>query len=210
MFSEHTIERARHALPHLIECAQKGKTITYGELADRIGVHHRAIPPILYYLRDEICIPRNLPLITAIVIHKADHRPGDSWLPGGTRDLTEEEKRCRFEEAREEVFAYQDWDDPIHDLDPSLAPERMRGMDTREQVRSLSAELSTAVHKCIPSIGSDVAVIWPKLGTDLRITVLSWLAKRCSIHTCRRKKPENWPSHPPACAGIVFNLAFYG
>ena len=57
MATELTIERSCLVLPHLVERAQQGETITYGGLAERIGVHHRAIPPCLYYIRDEIRYP---------------------------------------------------------------------------------------------------------------------------------------------------------
>jgi hypothetical protein len=125
MATELTIERAHLVLPHLVECAKRGVTITYGDLAEKIGVHHRAIPHCLYYIRDEICRPQGLPLLTAIVVHKGDQKPGESWLPEGTWRLTEEEQEHKFNEACREVFAYQGWDALLHELglSPILEPE---------------------------------------------------------------------------------------
>jgi hypothetical protein len=116
MATELTIERAHLALPHLVHCAKIRKTITYGELAEKIDAHHRAIfrPP--GYIRDEICIPRGLPLITALVVNKMSRMPGESWLPEGTGHLEPDEYQREYEKFRDEAFACDAWDALLGDL----------------------------------------------------------------------------------------------
>jgi hypothetical protein len=117
MATELTIDRAHQALPYLVQCAEHRETITYGELARRIGLpHHRPINLPLYYIRDEICIPRELPLLTAIVVRKDTGLPGGSWLPEGTGHLSEEEYRREYEKYRALVFNCEKWDDLLEEL----------------------------------------------------------------------------------------------
>lgn len=141
MASEQMIRNASRALPYLVECAKAHRTVTYGELADKVGVHVRAVRHFLYYIRDEICIPRRLPLLTAIVVHKGDEQPGDSWHPNGLEGLSPQERRDRFEQSCKEVFAYAFWDVLLDDLNQARAPDMHHGIDTAEQMRSLSMEL---------------------------------------------------------------------
>ena len=116
MATEQTIERAELILPHLVECAKTRSIITYGELAARIGVHHRVVRWPLGYIRDEICIPRDLPLITSLVINGDTQLPGDSWLPEGTSSLSPEEYEYEYKTYRDKVFAYDGWDALLKEL----------------------------------------------------------------------------------------------
>lgn len=117
MATELTIERAYLALPHLVRCAKQRKTVTYGELARKIGLnHHRPINGPLYYIRDEICSPRGVPLLTAIVVRQDTHLPGDSWLPEGTGHLTPDQYQQEYQRYRNKVFAYDAWDALLEEL----------------------------------------------------------------------------------------------
>lgn len=116
MVTEYTKKNAYLALPHLVHCAQTRKTITYKELAAKIGRHWRASRYFLSYIRDEICIPRGLPLLTAIVVNQNTQLPGESWLPEGTAYLTPEKYRQKYEEVRDEVFACDAWDALLQEL----------------------------------------------------------------------------------------------
>ena len=116
MATELTIERAELILPHLVDCAKTRSTITYGELADRIGAHHRSISRPLGHIRDEICIPRGLPLITALVVNKTSRMPGDSWLPEGTGHLTPDQYQREYEKFRDEAFACDAWNALLDEL----------------------------------------------------------------------------------------------
>ena len=110
-------DNAYRALPHLVCCAHLGKTITYKELGGKIGIHHRPVRFLLGYIRDEICRRRGLPLLNVIVVSKSTGLPGKGFLPEDLSHLTDEEYRRRFEELRDEVFAYAGWDALLRDLD---------------------------------------------------------------------------------------------
>jgi len=71
---------------------------------------------LLGYIRDEICLKRDLPLLNVIVVKKDTKLPGVSFLPEDTSHLTAEEYRRRFEDLRDEVFAYAEWDALLRDL----------------------------------------------------------------------------------------------
>ena len=62
-------------MPHLVRYAKSHQTVTYNDLADEIGRHHRAIPHALGYIRDDICTPRQLPFISAIVVNAQSENP---------------------------------------------------------------------------------------------------------------------------------------
>jgi hypothetical protein len=56
-------------------------------------------------------------MITAIVVNGETGLPGDKFLPEGTEGLSaEEEYEKAFEAHRDEVFAYQGWDDLLKEL----------------------------------------------------------------------------------------------
>jgi putative restriction endonuclease len=115
-YTNNARDNAHRALPHLVYCAHLKETITYGEIGRKIGIHHRPVRFLLGYIRDEICLQRDLPLLNVIVVKQNTGLPGESFLPEGTRCLTDEEYRRRFEELRDQVFAYEGWDDLLADL----------------------------------------------------------------------------------------------
>src|SRR5690349_10376149 len=113
------------SLPYLVEAAQRRTTLTYEALGAPINWHPRNFGHPLRYIRDEICRPRGLPLLTAIVVRKhkkVDRRlPGKDFLPEGTDHLLPEEFRAQFEHHRDEAFAYTAWDNLLRELDLSPA-----------------------------------------------------------------------------------------
>jgi len=139
MATELSIERGRLALPHLVHHSEMRKTITYGELAGKIGCHPRVLRLVLEYIRDELCLPRSLPLLTAIVVRKSTGLPGDGWLPGGTSHLSPEEYRRKFEEVRDQVFACDAWYALLTEL--GLSPVQGTESDLDEQGRARSLYL---------------------------------------------------------------------
>jgi hypothetical protein len=127
-------------LTHLVRAAQRRETPTYGQLGDAIGRHHRTIPDVLGYIRDDICHPRNLPLINAIVINARTKLPGDAFLPEGTEDLTKDQYKLAFEAHRDEVFAHTGWNDLLREL--GLSPIRKTPEDLNKEGREYSELLA--------------------------------------------------------------------
>lgn len=122
------------ALPVLVDCAQKREIITYGDLTRRIGASNpRIMGHVLGHLRDDICHPRDLPLINAIVVRKADHLPGDAFLPEGTGHLDAEDYLTEFERFRDGVFKYPHWDELLREL--GLDPVEKTPADLAEEAR---------------------------------------------------------------------------
>lgn len=136
MTTELIKEYGNRLLPYLVQAAKTRKTPTYGELADKIGIHHRVMSKVLAYIRDDICIPRGLPLITCIVVNQGTGLPGDNWLPQGTSHLTSEEYRQEFERFRDQVFAYKGWDSLLKELDMTPLEPTVESLDERGRTYS--------------------------------------------------------------------------
>lgn len=136
MATELIREYGHRLLPHLIYAAQRRKTPTYSEMANKIGTHHRVLNHVLGYIRDEITIPRDLPMLNAIVVKNDSRLPGESWLPEGTSHLSPEEYKCEFEKFRDVVFAYQGWVDLLRDLDLEPVQGDIEDLDDRGRAYS--------------------------------------------------------------------------
>ena len=111
MATDYSIENARLAVPHLIVCAQSGEPITYGDLAAKIGRHHRAVPHLLEHLL-RVCQKLNIPTIGTLVVNQTTRLPGDGFIvDGAARQLeyggTEYRRRVTVEQQR--VYAHSDW-----------------------------------------------------------------------------------------------------
>jgi len=116
MTTEKIREYGYQLLPFLVQAARKRELHSYGDYAEKIGAHHRVLNHVLGFIRDEVCIPRQLPLINAIAVNAETGLPGESWLPEGTSHLTPEEYNHQFEKFRDDVFAYQGWEALLKDL----------------------------------------------------------------------------------------------
>jgi hypothetical protein len=134
MATDHSIEIAKLALPHLVDAAQKRETLTYGGLGQRIRRHHRTLSYPLGYIRDEICRRRDLPWISAIVVNGNTGLPGDDFLPEGTANLTPAEYREKFEGLRDSVFRYSNWGVLLKEL--RLTPIRKNPADLDSEARA--------------------------------------------------------------------------
>jgi putative restriction endonuclease len=81
-------ERASRAWPILTATAANKVTITYGELADRLRVHHRVISHILSKIQD-YCLDERLPPLTILVVGKSNRHPGTGFIAWDTDNLEE-------------------------------------------------------------------------------------------------------------------------
>jgi hypothetical protein len=145
MATELIKEYGLRLLPYLVQEAKTSNTPTYGELAAKIGVHHRVLSHILGYIRDEIIIPRGLPLINAIVVNKGTNLPGDDWLPQGTSTLSDEEYKQEYFRYRDQVLAYKGWDNLLRELDLDPVEPTEENLDNRGRAYS---EYIERIGKC--------------------------------------------------------------
>jgi putative restriction endonuclease len=71
-------QRAYYAWNVLISCAKRRSTLTYGELAERISIHHRAVRFVLDVIYD-YCYSNNLPPLTILIVNKNTQFPGQGF-----------------------------------------------------------------------------------------------------------------------------------
>ena len=140
MATQKISDYSMRALPFLIHKAQQRETLTYKELTDYVGCHHRVAGHILGYIRDDICTPRNLPFINAIVIRQDTLEPGDGWLPEGTSHLSKQEYKEQYELFRDRAFAFPGWNDLLKDL--SLSPIQITEQELKDRGRTYSQVLA--------------------------------------------------------------------
>src|SRR3989344_9566996 len=72
-------QRASFAWPILTEYAGKRTTISYGDLAKKLNIHHRAIRFILGVIQNH-CLDNRLPPLTILVLNKSTGLPGDGFI----------------------------------------------------------------------------------------------------------------------------------
>lgn len=97
--SVNQIERAYRAWPALISTAKNRETITYGQLAHTLGIHHRAVRFVLSVIQD-YCLETQLPPLTILIVNS-------SGLPGAgfiAHDLND------FDEGLKKVWNFR-WED---------------------------------------------------------------------------------------------------
>jgi len=76
-------ERTDAVYAALVKAAGDLRTVTYGELGDAAGIHHRHVRTRVGYIRDAVCRPRGLPWLSVLAVNAKTRRPGDSFLPSG-------------------------------------------------------------------------------------------------------------------------------
>lgn len=79
------VERAARAWPVLIAVAKKRDTITYGQLAKALGIHHRPIRYVLGILQS-YCLSEELPPLTILVVNQSGE-PGPGFIAHDFDDL---------------------------------------------------------------------------------------------------------------------------
>lgn len=94
----------------LKQCAADGNTITYGNLAKRVGGVN--LPPNITFpalddIRDKVCLPRELPWLWMLAVNQRSGRPGSGAWRGTGIKLRDEE---HWSEILRSVYAY-DWSD---------------------------------------------------------------------------------------------------
>lgn len=108
--------------PHLVECAKAGRRTTYDELAEAAGLESRLFSRPLAFIRDWVCIDRNLPPITALVERKGSTSVSNRFNPVLCATMTPAEYAAAEKEVIEQVYAYPGWDRVLSGLQ-NLFPE---------------------------------------------------------------------------------------
>lgn len=90
------IERAYKAWPILAQRAKARETITYKELGDAIGIHHRAIRFVLSVIQD-YCLAEKIPPLTILIINSTG-KPGNGFIAYDLKN---------FREGLQEVFDFK-------------------------------------------------------------------------------------------------------
>lgn len=79
-------ERAYRAWPVLTATAERHETITYGELAAALGVHHRAVRYVLGVVQEH-CLQEKLPPLTILIVNQGEGVPGAGFIAWDVDDL---------------------------------------------------------------------------------------------------------------------------
>ncbi|KYF55762.1 hypothetical protein BE04_20535 [Sorangium cellulosum] len=79
-------QRAALAWDALVAQARTGRATTYGALAPKIGVHHRALRYPLGLIQD-YCLEARLPPLTSIVVYAQTGTPGEGFTAWDVDDL---------------------------------------------------------------------------------------------------------------------------
>jgi putative restriction endonuclease len=79
-------ERAARAWPLLVDVAKRHSTITYGDMAKILGIHHRTIRFVLSEIQD-YCLAEKLPPITILVVDQKLGKPGAGFIAWDVQDL---------------------------------------------------------------------------------------------------------------------------
>lgn len=118
--TERTIDVAYRCMRPLVDRANSKIPITYRELGSKVGEAHWTFTDPLDYIWEEFCRPRSLPKLHIIVINKRLGRPKSKvfakCLPRSRLPRSEEGYDRLFEELRDEVFDYGDWNDLLSEL----------------------------------------------------------------------------------------------
>ena len=104
----------------LVDRTKMERPITYGKLGSKIGEDPWNFTAPLDYIWEEFCRPRGLPKLHIIVANKRLRRPKSKvfakCLPESRLPQSEAGYDQLFKELRDEVFAYDGWDDLLSDL----------------------------------------------------------------------------------------------
>ena len=119
--------RAQTILPILVRQAMARQKITYKNLGDEIGVHHRALRYPLDCVGNTVLElgkrwSEEIPPIQTLVVNKGTGLPGKGVDFLRERVVTPREKEAIVEEKLVKVFSYPKWLDVLEPLGLSPAP----------------------------------------------------------------------------------------
>lgn len=97
-------KRAAAVLWETKRCAQEQRTITYGELARKVGSGPQNMGAPLGYIRDEVCNRFGRPRLDALAVQKNSRIPSIGFFA----DVNADDAAARWLEMVREVHTY-DW-----------------------------------------------------------------------------------------------------
>ena len=93
----------------LKQCADDMTAISYGDLAERVGVHPRNVNRPLGYIRDVVCRPHGRPWLSVLAVNAKSRWPGNAWTNDDSVQILKEEDGKRIWRGMVlQVYAY-DW-----------------------------------------------------------------------------------------------------
>lgn len=111
-----TVVVALDLLPHLAKCANERKTITYAELGTLVGKSSYYLSKSLDILKDKLLLAHRLPRLDALIIKNPTKGAADRFLEPGSDAMSAEDYEKHVESLREEVYAYDRWDEIVEKL----------------------------------------------------------------------------------------------
>lgn len=99
--------KTEEVFEYLKDCVFQMRTVTYGEIAQAVGLAKPGVGRPLGYIRDEICRRRGLPWLNSIAVNAHTDRPGIGFLP---QDITmgQADEELLWRGMVLQVFAF-DW-----------------------------------------------------------------------------------------------------
>ena len=81
-------ERAYRSWQVLNEFAASSRCVTYGQLANRIGIHHRPVRYVLDLIQN-YCLEERLPPLTLLAVNQVSGLPGDGFVAWDVSNIEE-------------------------------------------------------------------------------------------------------------------------
>ncbi len=142
MINQH--ERAYRTWNILTQSASNRSSITYGQLANRLGIHHRPTRFILDLIQN-YCLEENHPPLTILAVNQKTMLPGPGFIAWGIDNLDEGRQQV-FDfpwSSLENPFTFASDDTSYENLVDDLFnyPEQSEDIYARVQVRGMAQQI---------------------------------------------------------------------
>ncbi len=117
---DHVAVEAYRAMRYLVYAAQQRERMTYPEFCKRVGVSSWEIGAIAGYIRDEFCLPRQLPPLHLLIVKSLVVLPQVGSVRNGAEHMSKMQRCAAFEKARRRVYRYRHRDALLNEL--AIAP----------------------------------------------------------------------------------------
>lgn len=147
--------RAGNVWRELVSIAAERRLTTYGEIGDRVGIHHRAVRYALGPIQDH-CMNLSFPPLTALVVNKSTGKQGGGYIAGSKNNQKDIERVFNYDWGSvQNVFPQMEAAE-VNKLsqrllaDPKSAKEVFRLIRSRGAAQQIfrSAVLEAYEHQC--------------------------------------------------------------